>query len=248
MKSMGAIVLILSALSVASPAQDISGKIVITKRLTHRSVTAPVSIYQRGTPVKLGNASDEDPIAFERSRVVIYLEGIAAVPPGSNTEPGTVEIEQINRQFLPDLAVVPVGTTVSFPNMDPIFHDVYSLSKSKSFDLGAYDKGQTRQVTFTKSGIVEVYCHLHPNMSATIMVVANRYYARPDRDGEYRISNVPPGHYTLVAWHKSAGFFRKSIDIKPDHSTTADFLIPLDIGGKEESTASQAMQRGAEYR
>lgn len=248
MKSIGAMVLILSALSVACPAQDISGKIIITKRLTHRSVTAPVSIYQRGTPVKLGNTADEDPIAFERSRVVIYLEGIAAIPSRAATAPGTVEIEQINRQFLPDLAVVPVGTTVSFPNMDPIFHDVYSLSKAKSFDLGAYDKGQTRQITFTKSGIVEVYCHLHPNMSATIVVVANRYYARPDREGEYRISNVPPGHYTLVAWHKTAGFFRKSIDVESDRAATADFLIPLDVGGKEESAGGNAMQRGAEYR
>lgn len=248
MKSIGAIVLVLSALAIACPAQDVSGKIVITRRLTRRSVTAPVSVYQRGAPVKLGNTADEDPIAFERSRVVIYLEGIAAIHPGVTANPGTVQIEQVNRQFLPDLAVVPVGATVSFPNMDPIFHDVYSLSKTKSFDLGAYDKGQTRQVTFTKSGIVDVYCHLHPNMSATIVVVANRYYARPDRDGDYRIPNVPPGHYTLVAWHKTAGFFRKSIDVKPDHATTADFLIPVDIGNKEETAAAHAIQRGAEYR
>lgn len=248
MRWIGAMVLALSAFAVACPAQEVSGKIVITRRLTRRSVTAPVSVYQRGTPVKLSNTPDKNPIAFERSRVVIYLEGIAATHPGAATNPGTVEIEQINRQFLPDLAVVPVGATVSFPNMDPIFHDVYSLSKAKSFDLGAYDKGQTRRVTFTKPGIVEVYCHLHPNMSATIVVLANRYYARPGPDGEYRISNVPPGHYTLVAWHKTAGFFRKSIDVKPDHTTTADFLIPVDVAGKEESAGGQAMERAAEYR
>jgi len=241
-------VLTLSALAVACPAQDVSGKIVITRRLTRRSVTAPVSVYQRGTPVKLGNTPDENPLAFERSRVVLYLEGAAALHPAAAAKPETVEIEQINRQFLPDLTVVPVGTTVSFPNMDPIFHDVYSLSKAKSFDLGAYDKGQTRRVTFTRPGIVEVYCHLHPNMSATIVIVANRYYARPGRDGEYRIPNVPPGHYTLVAWHKTAGFFRKSIDVEPDHTTTADFLIPVDIGGKQESAGSQAIERAAEYR
>lgn len=248
MRLFGAVALILSALAAACSAQDISGRIIITKRLTRRSVTAPVSVYQRGKTVKLGHAGEEDPLAFERSRVVIYLEGSAAVDRGAGMSREPVEIKQINRQFVPDLAVVPVGVTVSFPNMDPIFHDVYSLSKVKSFDLGAYDKGQTRQVTFSKPGIVEIYCHLHPNMAATIVVVANRYYARPDRQGEYRISHVPPGHYTLVAWHKTAGFFRKPIDVGPAETTTADFLIPLDADSKEESARGQAAERGAEYR
>jgi plastocyanin len=225
-------------------AQDISGTIIIKRRLTRRSVTASVSVYQRGTAVKLDKTADEDPIAFERSRVVIYLEGnVAGSPDPASSRPP--EIQQINRQFLPDLAVVPVGATVSFPNLDPIFHDVYSLSKTKSFDLGAYDKGQTRRITFTKSGIVEVYCHLHPNMAATIVVLANRYYARPGPDGQYRIPNVPPGHYTLVAWHKSAGFFRKSVDVGPEHITTADFLIPLDVDAKEDNSKSHELGRGA---
>ena len=248
MRLIGAMALILCVPAAACSAQDISGKIIVTKKLTRPSVTAPVSVYQRGTSVKLGRTADKDPIAFELSRVVVYLEGNVAASPAAKTSPGSIEINQINRQFRPDLAVVPVGTTASFPNMDPIFHDVYSLSKTKSFDLGAYDKGQTRRVTFTKPGIVEVYCHLHPNMAATIMVVANRYYARPDSDGEYRISNVPPGHYTLVAWHKTAGFFRKTIDVEADRATSADFLIPLDAGGTEETAKSHATEGGAEYR
>ncbi|HEY2471466.1 MAG TPA: carboxypeptidase regulatory-like domain-containing protein [Terracidiphilus sp.] len=245
MRLIGTAAFALSLLAVACSAQDISGTIVIKKRLTHRSVTASVSVYQRGTSVKLGNTADENPIAFERSRVVIYLEGSAAGNPIAAASASPAEIQQINRQFVPDLAVVPVGTTISFPNMDPIFHDVYSLSKVKSFDLGAYDKGQTRRVTFTKPGMIEVYCHLHPNMAATIVVLANRYYARPDRDGLYRIPNVPPGHYTLVAWHKTAGFFRRSIDVEPDHTTTADFLIPLDIDGKQVSANGHELEHGA---
>ena len=243
MKSLGTVVLALSLLGSACSAQDVAGTIIIKKRLTRRSVTPSVSVYQRGTSVKLGNDADGDPIAFERSRVVVYLEG--SVAGNSDFPADAVEIRQTNRQFVPDVAVVPVGTTVSFPNMDPIFHDVYSLSKTKTFDLGAYDKGQTRRVTFAKPGIVEVYCHLHPNMAATIMVVANRYYARPDRDGQYRIPNVPPGHYTLVAWHKSAGFFRKPIDVAPQQTTTTDFLIPLDVDSKEESSRSHDMDHGA---
>lgn len=244
MKLIGTTLLALSVLGMTCSAQDISGTIIIKKRLTHRSVTASVSVYQRGTSVKLGKAADEDPIAFERSRVVVYLEGSVAANSDAAAASGSVEIQQMNRQFVPDLAVVPVGATVSFPNMDPIFHDVYSLSKSKSFDLGAYDKGQTRRVSFTKPGIVEVYCHLHPNMAATIVVMGNRYYAQPDRNGQYHISNVPPGHYTLVAWHKTAGFFRKPIEVGPGQTTTADFLIPLDIDAKEE-TANFQPEHGA---
>lgn len=245
MKLIGAALLVLGLLASASSAQDVSGTIIIKKRLTHRSVTASVSVYQRGTAVKLGKATEEDPIVFERSRVVIYLEGTVVANTDSAAASSHLDIQQINRQFIPDLAVVPAGTTVSFPNMDPIFHDVYSLSKAKSFDLGAYDKGQTRRVTFTKPGIIQVYCHLHPNMAATIVVMANRYYAQPDRDGQYRIPDVPPGHYTLVAWHKTAGFFRKSIEVGPDHTTTADFLIPLDLDGKDEVANGHELEHGA---
>ena len=245
MRIIGISVLFLSVLAIeCSAAQDISGMIIIKKRLTHRNVTPSVSVYQRGASIKLGKNVDDDPIAYERSRVVVYLEGNGGIPdtPISSTP---IEIKQINRQFVPDLVVVPVGAIVSFPNMDPIFHDVYSLSKAKSFDLGAYDKGQTRRVSFTKPGIVEAYCHLHPNMAATIVVMADRHYAQPDRNGQYNIPNVPPGHYTLVAWHKTAGYFRRSIDVGPDKTTEVDFLIPLDVDGKEETAKVHDLVHGA---
>lgn len=245
MKSIGTTALVLCLFAGACSAQGVSGTILIKRKLTRRSVTASVPLYQRGASVKLGQTAEADPLAFEQSRVVVYLEGNVAGSPAPASASTPVAIEQMNRQFVPDLAVIPVGATVSFPNMDPIFHDVYSLSRAKSFDLGAYDKGQTRRVTFTKPGIVEVYCHLHPNMAATILVMANRYYARPDRDGQYRISGVAPGHYTLVAWHKSAGYFRKSIDVRPGQTTVADFLIPLDADPKEDAAKGQETKHGA---
>jgi hypothetical protein len=136
---------------------------------------------------------------------------------------------------MPDMVVVPVGSTVSFPNMDPIFHNIYSLSKPKSFDLGSYDKGETRKVTFPKPGIVEVYCHLHPNMEATVVVTPNRWYARPDRNGQYRIPDVPAGQYTVVAWHRSAGFFRKTVVVENGRDIAADFFIPLEIDSRQEA-------------
>src|SRR5580692_8047674 len=206
------ILLAIFSLTTGAKAQNITGTIRIEKRLTKRNVTPAISVYQRGTAVELGKDTEEDPLAFERSRVVIYLEGPSSA--GDNpTNPEPPRIAQLNRRFSPDLLVVPAGSTVSFPNMDPIFHNVFSLSKPKSFDLGSYDKGETRTVAFPKPGIVDLYCRLHPNMAATIVVTPNRWYARPDAQGQYRIADVPPGKYTLVAWHKAAGFFRKQIVI-----------------------------------
>src|SRR6202020_185250 len=88
--------------------------------------------------------------------------------------------------------------------------------------------GDSRNVTFTKPGIVYVYCHLHPNMEATIVVTPNRWFARSDADGQFRIPNVPSGQYTVVAWHKAAGFFRKTITVDAGHSPAIDFFIPID--------------------
>ncbi|HEY1577978.1 MAG TPA: carboxypeptidase regulatory-like domain-containing protein [Terracidiphilus sp.] len=215
-------------------AQAITGNIVIKKRLTRPSVTASVSVYQRGTAVGLGKDTQQDPIAYERSRVVVYLEGPLPAGPTSG-DAAVPQIQQLDRRFTPDVVVVPVGSTVSFPNMDSIFHNIYSLSKPRSFDLGNYDKGQTRRVTFSKPGIVDIYCHLHPNMQATIVVTPNRWFARPDRDGQYRISDVPAGQYTLVAWHKTAGFFRKTIVVEDGRNIAADFLIPIGIDPAQDA-------------
>jgi plastocyanin len=220
------IALAIISLGIAAAAQTLTGNIIIKQKLTRRSVTPSVSIYQRGTAVELGKDAPEDPLEFERSRVVIYLEGSSAAG-SSPAGPANFTIEQLNRRFTPDLVVLPVGSTVSFPNMDPIFHNIFSLSKAKSFDLGSYDKGKTREVVFPKPGVVDIYCHLHPNMAATIVVTPNRWYTRSDKSGQYRIEDVPPGKYTVVAWHKSAGFFKKSIVVEAGQNPVADFLIPL---------------------
>jgi len=221
-------------LTASAQAQSITGTIRIEKKLTKRRVTPSVSIYQRGAAVELGKDAKEDPLEFERSRVVIYLEGTGPESVDS-ASPATLKMQQLDRRFAPDLLVVPAGSTVSFPNMDPIFHNIFSLSKPKTFDLGSYDKGETREVVFPKPGIVEVYCHLHPNMTATVVVTPNRWYARSDRSGHYEIQNVPPGNYTVVAWHKSAGFFRKSIAIESGHDSVADFFIPIGADSEENN-------------
>ena len=209
----------------ALPAADIQGTVVIKRKLTKRRVTAPASAYERGVTVELGAAADTDSLAFERSRVAVYLEG------QFQSQPGSAILEQKNRQFVTDTLVVPVGSTVSFPNRDPIFHNVFSLSKPKTFDLGNYPKDHTRTVNFPKPGIVFVNCHLHPNMTAAIVVAPNQWCTKADGAGRFALTDVPSGAYTVVAWHRAAGFFRQTVKVAKDHASPVEFIIPLDENG-----------------
>jgi plastocyanin len=115
-------------------AGNVEGTILIQHKLTKRKVTPSPSLYERGMHVDLGSDQTQDPLLFERSHVVVYLEGDS---PFSEV---TAELDQQSRRFSPDLVVIPAGSSVSFPNLDPIFHNVFSLSKAKSFDLGNYPK------------------------------------------------------------------------------------------------------------
>ncbi|MDQ1471132.1 MAG: hypothetical protein QOJ99_2612 [Bryobacterales bacterium] len=208
-------------------AEMVAGRIVITKTLTRRRVTALVPLYDRGPVVGLEMDTEYDPLAFERSRVVVYLEGTTAGSPQPNGLQLLAKIDQEKRRFSPETLIVAAGSKVSFPNFDPIFHNVFSLSRAKTFDLGNYRMGETRMVTFPVPGIVFVNCHLHPNMSATIVVAPNQWNARADRDGAFELHDVPPGRYTIVAWHKVAGFFRQRIDVTAGQGARVEFLIPV---------------------
>jgi Carboxypeptidase regulatory-like domain len=207
-------------------AQSISGVIDIERTLTRKSVTSAIPLYQRGAVVKLGEQSAHDPLDYERSHVVVYIENIDT-PGAAPLPPAAFSMPQLNRQFATDLLVVPAGATVSFPNLDPIFHNIFSLSKPRSFDLGSYDKGETRTVKFPKPGVVYVYCHLHPNMEGTVFVAPSGWFTQADASGRYTIKGVPPGRYTLVAWHKKVGFFRKTIVVEDGQETTANFVLPF---------------------
>jgi plastocyanin len=210
-------------------AETISGTIVIRRILTRPRVTAVVPLYQRGAVVGLGENTAEDPLSLERLRVALWIEG-----PGESATPQPVaNLQQQDRRFAPEMLVIPAGSSVSFPNLDPIFHNVFSLSKPKSFDLGNYPQGKTRIVKFDQPGIVYVNCHLHPNMTAAIVVTPNRWNTRPGPDGDFDLSGVPPGDYTVVAWHKAAGFFRQTVHLEPGGQPKIDFLIPLDSQGNK---------------
>jgi plastocyanin len=140
---------------------------------------------------------------------VVYLEGGKKAAPMSN-----VVLDQRGKTFIPHVMVVTVGTTVHFPNNDTVFHNVFAYFDAKKFDLGMYPRGATRQVTFEKKGIVALHCNVHSEMSAYIMVVDTPYFAVTDKRGQFRIKDVPPGKYTLLAWHESGAAMTQTLTVK----------------------------------
>jgi len=133
---------------------------------------------------------------------VVYLEG---APPARGEKPARPSLTQVKYAFDPRVLGVPVGTTVEFPNKDAVFHNVFSYSKTKRFDLGYYGKGKSKRVTFDKPGLVKVFCDIHSTMSAFILVVDSRHVTKPDDDGAFVLSDVPDGSWTLRVWHPERG-------------------------------------------
>ena len=135
-------------------------------------------------------------------------------------------VEQRGRVFRPHLMAVPVGSTVSFPNFDPFYHNVFSLSSSASFDLGLYKNGETRSVKMTRPGVVRLGCNLHPSMSAFIIVVSAPHYAVTDGAGHFAFQRLSPGRYRLEAWSELSAkpaVERVTVGPGPNHIT-----VPLD--------------------
>ena len=129
--------------------------------------------------------------------VYVYVENVKM----PLTHHKVVEIKQEGRQFNPRVAVVQTGTNLMFPNMDAVYHNVFSNSPRNSFDLGTYQAGdKARSVTVTGPGVVDIFCNIHQKMSAKVLVVPSVLYAKVHADGTFRIENVPPGVRRLVAW------------------------------------------------
>ena len=136
--------------------------------------------------------------AGEVSDGVVYFLPKAGAPA---PRPGRFSVVTRSKGFSPAVLVVPVGSTVAFPNADTILHNVYSRSPANGFDFGFYGPGQNRQHVFTRPGLVLVNCSVHQSMRANILVLATPHYVRPDRNGRFRLEGVPQGPGTLVFWH-----------------------------------------------
>jgi hypothetical protein len=145
--------------------------------------------------------------------------GVVMLGPASgrwNPRPHRGAVEQRRKEFVPHVLAVPVGSTVDFPNSDPVYHNVFSLSDVKRFDLGLYKNGQSKDVTFTHSGVVRVLCNLHAAMTAYVVVHDEPFAMVTDRGGRFHFRDLPPGRYRLRAWNERAKeMVTREVELQP---------------------------------
>jgi plastocyanin len=160
----------------------------------------------------------------EARNVVVSLVDVPAMSRPATTR---VQITQDDEQFVPHVVAITVGSRVEFPNRDPYFHNVFSLSRPATFDLGRYAPGESRTSVFEKPGIIKVYCHIHSQMSALIRVFDHPWFTIPNEAGEFTIDDVPAGEHSLIAWHERIGERRERVTIRPGTTTEVTFTLPV---------------------
>ena len=160
----------------------------------------------------------------DRSSVVVFLDQA----PERDLYRTSTTISQADRFFTPRVTAIVKGTTVNFPNDDVIFHNVFSLSKTRPFDLDIYPPGKSKSVTYERSGWAKVYCNIHPDMVAHVIVLDNSYFAITDINGNFTIPNVPDGDYRMRTWHEFAAGQKAEVAISGGVVEDVDFLIRED--------------------
>lgn len=182
-------------------------------------------------PGPVGNVSGrvillDDSGTNDLGTTVVWLEGASALDAVADE----FSVLTSDKHFVPRVIVVPIGSTVSFPNSDPFNHNVFSRSSGGQFDLGLYGRGTVRSTRFTRPGVVRIYCNVHPGMSALIHVLENRHYSQPGNDGSFRLDGVPAGSYELHAWHERASE-QATIRLTVTNGATTAVDIELDAHG-----------------
>ena len=162
----------------------------------------------------------------ELSNVIVFIQDAPKVP---SLPASRARILQENETFVPRVVAITRGSSVDFPNGDPFFHDVFSLSRGGTFDLGSYPRGQTRSHQFRRAGLMKVYCHIHSHMSASIMVFDHPYFAIPKADGTFAIDDVPAGTYKVSAWHERIGENSQSATIEAGRAVDLQFALPIGV-------------------
>jgi len=198
-----------------APPRTIRGRVEVRRESGGSEVRPAVA--------ELGHHAPRD--VPDRRQSVVYLE-IAPQSAFEAPPPGRAVLDQRNEAFVPYVLAVTVGSTVDFPNSDRVYHNVFSLSKARRFDLGRYPRGQSRSVRFDQPGVVRVFCEIHSHMSAFILVFAHRFFAATDAEGRYRIEGVPPGAYTLAVWNDGAVRDRREVRVAAaSEGVEQDFVV-----------------------
>ena len=215
-------VALLAALAASPLAQtpdtgSITGHIKLTTKIR---APLPANAYPSRTIGK-----HQAPAIPEIRNVVVYLKD----PPFRGALPVTrVELHQQDETFVPHVLAITKGSTVDFPNDDPFFHNVFSLSSAATFNLGRYPRGKSQPWKFAKPGLVKVFCDIHSHMSASILVLDHPYFTIPGIDGNYEIPNVPAGQYTIIGWHERVGERAASVRVDAGRATAVDLTVPVE--------------------
>jgi plastocyanin len=201
--------LLLGACAMAQAA-TITGRVALPKTTPTTVVNKRYEIVSTG-----GVVSTNPPLA------VVYLEGNFAPP----AQPPVLSVEQKDLMFVPQLLPVPVGARVEFPNLDDTFHNIFSYSPAKRFDLGRYraDEKPVPAVIFDAPGLVVLRCDIHEHMRGIILVVATPHYTVTEPDGGYRLTDLPAGTYTLKAWLNSRTTLERTVELTEGTELRLDF-------------------------
>jgi plastocyanin len=167
--------------------------IVVTAHAQRSTVRAQVEVHH----VRGSDGADN-------SNVVVWLMPLAGTPDMTEKKSKHYTITQKNKQFIPHVLAVPVGTKIEFPNKDPFFHNVFSLFQGKRFDLGLYEAGSSREVLFDRPGTSFIFCNIHPDMSAYVLALSTPYFDTSGKEGHVTITGVSPGRYKLQVWYERA--------------------------------------------
>jgi plastocyanin len=209
--------ILLAALTAApSPIQRPGG--TIRGRVLVPSVPASLARPTVAEPSAAGHAM------VDRRRVVVYLESAPREAFGELV-PRRARMDQRAEQFVPRVLAVTVGTVVDFPNNDKTFHNVFSLSRVRTFDLGRFAPGRTGSVRFDRPGIVPVFCDIHSHMSAHILVFSHPFFAVSDDQGRYEIGGVPAGSYSLLVWSELGTAPARRVAVPDAGTVEADFQV-----------------------
>ena len=182
----------------------------------------PADHEPRPNVAELGMHTGHGPT--DRRRSVVYLDPAPRAAFDARDEP-RARMDQRNESFVPHVLAIVAGTTVDFPNNDRTYHNVFSLSKPRTFDLGRYAAGRSKAVRFDTPGIVRVFCEIHSHMSAYILVFSHRYFAVTDEEGRYRIDHVPPGSYTVLAWNEATELQSRRVTVGDSGDVDLNFLL-----------------------
>jgi plastocyanin len=204
--------------AVGLAAESVQGQAVI-----EGTVQLPKPSFDRGVNQRYAAESDIPMAPTNPPAAVVYLEGDFPVQPSHNSK-APAQIAQKNIAFAPDLLPILVGAAVDFPNMDDTYHNVFSYSKTKRFDLGRYRKDEKpTTVVFDKPGAVTIHCEIHERMRGTILVLETPYFKKTDTAGRYRLENLPAGNYVLKAWVAGDDVRERPVELKAGMTLQVDF-------------------------